>query len=224
MAAAGGGLEEKRPGLILPASAFMLENLLTFLSDIRGKTTVDWNMVAALAACASAFVAIGAILVSWRQARETARTEVLLNLDAAWRSAPMYPRCRREAAQILLDSLHRANIRHAAVVKSERTGVPITLELSDQVSALDSVLDFFETIAVFEQKKLVDFELVYQLFFWPVCCYWLLTETYVSDVQKRSGDEVWDGYAKLARRFKKRGRDPVSFADAEEFLKDEKSL
>jgi len=202
----------------------MLGNLLTFLCDIRGKTGVDWNMVAALAACARAFVAIGAILVSWRQARETARTEVLLNLDAAWRSAPMYPRCRREAAQTLGDALSRAKIQHAAVIKSERTGAPIVLKLPDQVSALDSVLDFFETIAVFEQRKLVDFELLYQLFFWPVCCYWLLTEAYVLDVQKRSGDEVWNGYANLARRFQKRSGDPVSFVDAEEFLKDEISL
>ena len=58
----------------------------------------------------------------------------------------------------------------------------------------------------------------------PVCCYWLLTEAYVLGVQKRSGDEVWSGYASLARRFHKRGGDTVSFADAEEFLKDEKSL
>jgi hypothetical protein len=217
-------LEEKPAGRILRAQSFMLGDVVTFFCDLQGKTPVDWNMVAALAACASAFVAIGAVIVSWRQARQTASTEVLLNLDAAWRSAPMYPRCRRDAAQILLESLYRAKIHSAAVIKSERTRVPIALELPDKVSALDSVLDFFETIAVFERKRLVDFELVYQLFFWPVCCYWLLTESYVRDVQKRSGDEVWDGFANLARRFQKRGGDPVSFADAEEFLKDEKSL
>ena len=85
-------------------------------------------MVAALAACASAFGAIVAIIVSWRQARETASTEVLLNLDAAWRSTPMYPRCRREAAQTLWDALSRAKIEHAAVIKSERTGAPIVLK------------------------------------------------------------------------------------------------
>jgi len=194
----------------------MVASIGTFLA------ATNWNIVAACAATIAALVAvITAWIIVW-QTRYTLRIQTLNQLLASWQSPPMFPRMRQRAAQELLISLMNANIHHAATAVATAHGTPIDPKLRD-TPHVDEVLDFFETVALFVKRDVLDFELAYHTFFWPMGCYWFLTQVYIRAAQESEGNELWKEYSALMPRFIEWKGERITIEHAQAFLDDEQS-
>lgn len=185
---------------------------------------MDWNVVASCAAVVAAFATVvTAGIIVW-QTRYTLRIQTLTQMLTQWQSPPMLPRMRHRAARLLWQLAQEQTVAFAsrpaaAVAIAKQT--TLELEIAGDTSSVDEVLDFFDTIAFFIDKGVLDFEMAYQTFYWPMACYWLLTEHYIREAQQDEGDELWSKYSALMARFIARVREPASVTQAKEFLLDE---
>lgn len=185
---------------------------------------MDWNVIASCAAVVAALAAVAtAGIIVW-QTRYTLRIQTLNQMLTQWQSPPMLPRMRNRAARLLWQLVYEQTVAFAsrpaaAIAISVQT--TLKLEIAGDTSSVDEVLDFFDTIAFFVYKGVLDFEMAYQTFYWPMACYWLLTEHYIREAQQDEGEELWSKYSTLMPRFIERGREPVTVAQAKEFLLDE---
>ena len=154
------------------------------------------GIVTAFAGIVAAITAlVGASAIVW-QTHLTTRLQTFLQLLSRWESADMQ-NIRANAAGSLL------------------AGEPI--------SYVDDVLDFFETVSLFWRKKILDEEIVYHTFFWPMACYWCKTESYVRDAQKDQGVETWKDFSKLMPALIRREGKCPNAKQVEQFLTDETS-
>lgn len=140
--------------------------------DQRG--SVNWNALTALAALITAAAAIGmAVMLSvtvrsdLQRTRFTTSLDTLWRLDADWNSSEMLD-ARSEAATALLAG-------HSA-------------------REVETVLDFFDEIALLLQRGAVDQELVWYEFYRPMANYWYATQKYVSK-QRDDGTQEWEQLA-----------------------------
>jgi hypothetical protein len=132
---------------------------------------VNWNMIIALAAVVAALAAIASAGAIVRQTKKTLLVQILFQLLSQWESRAMQ-NTRSCAAGYIIDG-HPENLY------------------------VDDVLDFFETVAVFSKRKLLDKELAWHTFYWPMVNYWCKTESYIREAQKEEGDETWKDYSEL---------------------------
>ncbi len=185
---------------------------------------MDWNVIASCAAVVAALAAVAtAGIIVW-QTRYTLKIQTLNQMLTQWQSPPMLPRMRNRAARLLWQAVQEQTLPYAArpaAAVAIVTQTKIDLLVAGDTSSVDEVLDFFDTIAFFVKKGVLDFEMAYQAFYWPMACYWLLAESYIHQAQEDEGDELWSEYSALMPRFIERGREPISVAQAKEFLLDE---
>ena len=139
------------------------------------------------------------------------RAATLLDLDTRWRS-PQMLRTRTLAAQ----RLH----------SQRRTGeTPRKLAESPESDIAD-VLDFLETVAYFQKRKVLDAPLVWNAFYWWMENYWIACMTYVEAVRLREGKSAWTNLEcqlKVLRRLNPPDEKP-SEANIPDFIASEASL
>src|SRR6266481_2474700 len=114
------------------------------------------------------------------QVRVTARSrsaETLMHLDDVWRSEELR-RIRAAAAATLLDK--------------RETGKTAQQLYESNQSDVDEVLDFLETVAFLCARKVLDRELVWNMFYWLMENYWNACADYVQHVRLNEGSRTWE--------------------------------
>jgi hypothetical protein len=102
-------------------------------------------------------------------------------------------------------------------------GLPFSMASRKEIemSHVDEILDFFESIAMLTNEKALKFEHVYKMFFWPMGCYWVFTEAYIRSIQSEEGNEVWQEYTELMPRLISHSGGAPTRGDATKFFADE---
>ena len=156
---------------------------------------------------------LAASFVYWQAAlsRRSMGAETLLHLDDVWRSGRML-RTRSAAAAVLVDKRSTGKTAQA-------------LYASDQ-SDVDEVLDFFETLAFFCRRNVLDHKLVWNMFYWPMENYWLACSDYVEHVRLNEGRHTWENFYLLRPKLQKlnRGDAAANGAKVPQFLRVEAAL
>jgi hypothetical protein len=132
----------------------------------------------------------------WQAAltRRSLGAETLLHLDDTWQSEAML-KIRTAAAGQLLEI-------HA--------GKPVREVYESEKSDRDSVLDYPETVAFFCRRKVLDRELVWNMFYWPMANYWIACRNYVQHVRGIEGSRTWENLSCLLPKLRDLNReDPV---------------
>ncbi len=133
------------------------------------------TIVLALLSLLVSLAVAGAVFWQARLMTLSMRAATLLDLDKRWRS-PQMLRTRTLAAE----RLHR----------QRRTGeTPQQLAQSPESDIAD-VLDFLETVAYFQKRKVLDAPLVWNAFY-RMENYWIACMTYVEAVRLRKGKSMW---------------------------------
>jgi len=178
--------------------------------DARG--SVNWTALIALAAVVAALAAVATALAVFRQAREDgSNSRFALGVESLWRLEQMWDApdrldTRQQAAASLLD------------------GHP-----TDDVGA---VLDFFDMLALLVQRQILDREMVWHEFYWPMACYWRASQDYITTVHARephswedAGRVVTELQAIEARKSAKALAEvPPTSSDVTDFLHAERGL
>ena len=166
--------------------------------------SLDANTVTAIAAIATAVIALFAAAIAIWQVRFTTRVQALLQCDSAWTSDTMRA-TRRKAAASLLKGQPTADI--------------------------DRILDFFETIAGLFVKRhgLFCFRVLpdhwaRHTFYWHAVCYWSKSRDYIDTVRQRPTEQAaWEDLCGLMPRWiAAEGGSPTP-KDIDDFLADERS-
>lgn len=168
------------------------------------------TIVIAATAVITAIAAIRTIAALRDQSRLTKATievDVLLRLEADWRS-PRMTKTRSAAARAL------------------SSGVAADL-------SVDGLLYFLELIALLMKRGVLEEETTWHTFYWPMANYWQAASAYVARVQVEEGSSTWTnltgGIARLRTiEGRKSGRsgDRIgpSQAQTQRFLADEAKL
>ncbi len=147
-------------------------------------------------------VALAAALFTFWQAtlsRRSLGAETLLRLDDVWRSAEMR-KVRAAAAATLLDK--------------RKTGKTAQKLYESDQTDVDEVLNYFETIAFFCTRKVLDRKLVWNMFYWSIEHYWLACAYYVEHVRLNEGHRVWENVSLQLPHLRKLNRDDPQPNDA----------
>src|SRR5262245_17817052 len=127
--------------------------------------SINWTALMALAATVAALAAVAIAVGIFRQMRQDGETsrfaigvESVWHLEQMWDSPDMLD-TRQGAATALLD------------------GKP-----NDDVAA---VLDFFDMVALLVKRNVLDREVVWHAFYWPMACYWTASQDYIASVHAR---------------------------------------
>jgi hypothetical protein len=169
----------------------------------------SWNIITALATVATAVAATAAVLVAIYQTRANLRVQreqlgiqSLQQLLAEWQSPQMIK--TRARADVIL--LNRSTLR----------------DDNTPTQDLDNVLDFFETVAVFHRRGILDAELTWHTFYWYMVNYWHPSEPYIRAVQLSEGPETWKDLSDLMPELIRReGGALLTEAATFHFLRDE---
>jgi hypothetical protein len=168
-----------------------------------------WNLWGSYATCVSAAVAaVAAGIAAWsfhiqvQQSKTTLGVDVLLKLDNDFGSPRMLAK-RARAATALKDQPGKGN------------------------SDINGVLDFFEGVALFERRGVIETEFVWHSFYEWFSTYYYLTQAYRAEERKRD-HTVWldlDGLYERVSLFQgaDQPRHPTP-AEVTEFLNDEIAL
>ncbi|MGO9455147.1 MAG: hypothetical protein ACLQDV_29490 [Candidatus Binataceae bacterium] len=155
------------------------------LRDLNGTLVATWCLV---------IVTMIAIVY---QVRETARSrsaETLMHLDDVWRSERVR-KIRAAAAATLIDM--------RTTGKTARQ-----LYESDQ-SDVDEVLDYLETVAFLCARKVLDRNLVWNMFYWPMEHYWIACAEYIKHVRLNEGSHTWENLSEQLPSLRKLNGDPL---------------
>jgi hypothetical protein len=174
------------------------------------RTLVDWNAIAALAGSVTALAAIVTALIVFRQVKQEARLtryavgiETLLRLEASW------------------EDLARIRAHAAAEIQAGKCGRYVV-----------QVIDFFDTLATLTKKQVLDKDLVWHTFYWPMANYWAVCQDFVRETQNGEGAATWADYCEVMNEIKateaERSRRSLaeigpSQGQVNEFMADEKS-
>jgi hypothetical protein len=162
------------------------------------------SLLVSLAAAAAVFWQARLMTLSMRAA-------TLLDLDARWRS-PQMLRTRTLAAERLY--------------RQRRTGeTPQQLAESPESDMAD-VLDFLDTVAYFQKRRVLDVPLVWNSFYWWMENYWIACMTYVQAVRLREGTSNWanlESQLKILRQLNP-PNEKLSEANIPDFVATEASL
>jgi hypothetical protein len=126
--------------------------------------SVNWTALAALAACLTAVVALATAVVIFRQVRlDTQRILFNTALDSIWRFDTQWNS----------DAMADARSAAAASLLDARPGRDV-----------ETVLDFFDQIALLANRTALDDEMVWYQFYWPMANYWGASQDYVHQVSR----------------------------------------
>jgi hypothetical protein len=141
---------------------------------------MDWNTVAALAGSVAALAAIATACVVFWQVKQEARLtrysvgiETLLRFDENW------------------DDLSKVRAQAAAEIQAGNFG-----------SYVVQVIDFFDTVGTLARKGVLDKELVWHTFYWPMANYWAVCQDFVRETQTSEGTATWEDYCELMGEMK----------------------
>jgi hypothetical protein len=123
--------------------------------------------------------------------RRSIGAETLLHLDDQW-DGDGWLRIRAAAAATLRE------------LRAKQTTVQHLYDSEE--SDIDEVLDFFETVVFFYQRKVLDGELVWNMFYWPMENYCIACADYVKFVRTKEGDSTWANLCSELRRLRKFSR------------------
>ena len=136
---------------------------------------MDWNAVAALAGSVTAVAAIVTALVVFRQVKQEARLtryavgiETLLRLDDNW------------------DDL--------AVIRAHAAA---EIQVGKPNRYVVQVMDFFDTVGKLTKNGVLDRELVWHTFYWPMSNYWAVCQDFVRETQSEEGTATWEDYCEI---------------------------
>jgi hypothetical protein len=127
----------------------------------RGHATgsINWTALTALAATVAALAALATAAAVYRQVRsEGQRAQMRAGLESLWHFA--------------------AEWDDAGMVDA-RSQAAAALLAGRPAREVDSVLDFFDEIALLVNRGVLDEELVWYEFYWPMANYWLASQEYV---------------------------------------------
>ena len=171
---------------------------------------MDWNAIAAFASSVTALAAIATALIVFRQVKQEAKLtryavgiETLLRFEARW------------------DDLAKVRAHAAAEIQAGKCGRYIV-----------EVIDFFDTIGTLTKKGVLDKELVWHTFYWPMANYWAVCQDFVRETQSEEGTATWADYAEVMSEMKATEADRSKRSLAEigpsksqvaEFMADEKA-
>jgi hypothetical protein len=168
-------------------------------------------IILALLSLLVSLAAAGAVFWQARLMTLSMRAATLLDLDTRWRS-PQMLRTRTLAAERLY--------------QQRRTGqTPQQLAESPESDMAD-VLDFLDTVAYFQKRKVLDIPLVWNSFYWWMENYWMACMTYVQAVRLREGASHWanlESQLKVLRQLNPTKEEP-SEANIPDFIATEASL
>lgn len=168
------------------------------------------GLVSAIAAVATVGLAVVAVYVEGRRIRLTRSAELLLQLEDRFDSTTLRD-ARAGAAKAMLDRIVGRDARA-------------------DVSAVDDVLDFFDTIGLLVRKRALDREMAWHSFEYWIRYYLYIYREHVTERQEREPAqwrEAIDMVAKLARigsDFGDESANTLSRHRCEEFLRDEAAL
>jgi hypothetical protein len=117
----------------------------------------------------------------------------------------------------LLTHLDNDPVHAAAAALMELRAKQTTVQhlYGSEESDIDEVLDFFETVVFFYQRKVLDGELVWNMFYWPMENYWTACAEYVKFVRTKEGDSTWANLSSELPRLRKFSREEPIPDDAE---------
>jgi hypothetical protein len=129
----------------------------------RPHGSVNWTALAALAASLTALVALATAAVIFRQVRNdsqrilfTTALDSIWRFDTQWNSDAMAD-ARSAAAAALLDGQPNRDV--------------------------ETVLDFFDQIALLVSRGALDEEMVWYQFYWPMATYWFASQGQVRELE-----------------------------------------
>ncbi|MEQ5838273.1 hypothetical protein N0A02_02315 [Paraburkholderia acidicola] len=168
-----------------------------------------WSLWGALATCASALIAAGAICVAvWsyrsqvQQSKITLAVQVLMKLEDDFDNPRM--RAKRARAAKALQSQPR-----------------------EGTADIDAILDFFEGVALYERSGAIETEFVWHGFYMWFSYYYHLTRSYRTEV-RQDDSETWADLENLYQRLSAfESEDQPQYptpAEMAEFLNDEIAL
>jgi hypothetical protein len=170
-------------------------------------TITAWGTILlAVVAVVAAIISVKAMRRQSEQTKTAIEVDVLLRLDEEWRRPRMIG-VRAAAAGALL--------------------------WGHTNSSLDEVLAFLESIALLLKREVLDDEITWLTFYWPMANYWLTAQKYIEQVRKDEGAATWSDLGDAVARLRKvealksglhgdqtrpRGEQPVHFLSDESKL------
>ena len=123
------------------------------------------------------------------------------------------------------DAAHTLLRRRGATREAHHGRTVQSLYESNQ-TAVDEVLYFFETVAFFCKRKVLDRDLVWSMFYWPLENYALACADYIDYVRLNAGPHTWANLSALRPRLQKLNRGDAAANDATvpRFLRAEAAL
>ena len=171
------------------------------------------NIAATIAVTGLVVSLLTAVFVYWQvtMSRRSLGAETLLQLGDTWRSERML-RTRSAAA--------------AALLERRTAGASVQAFYESNQTAVDEVLYFFETVAFFCKRKILDRELVWSMFYWALENYALASSDYIDYVRLNAGPHTWANLSALRPRLRKLNRGDAAANDATvpKFLRAEAAL
>lgn len=129
-----------------------------------------WEIVTALAAVVAICVSAITIVADGRRTRRSLQFDLLTRLVDRFES-PAFEVMRSQAARHLLDAAQDGD---------------------DGIRAVDGVLNFFETVAFYQQRGALDREAIWHTFGVWILPYCILADDYMGDLRKRDGTSYED--------------------------------
>ena len=152
-----------------------------YAERMRDRTAgrIDWTALAALAASVAAVAAVITMLSVLRLVRQEAeQARLRAGLDSLWHFSAQW-----EGAGML-------DMRSAAA-SALLAGRP--------TQDVDSILDFFDQMAALVDHGLLDQEMIWYEFYWPMANYWLASQNYVRQIRTDDPD-AWDRLTRIMPR------------------------
>ena len=175
--------------------------------------SIQLDPAAVIASIGLAVSLLTAAFVYWQVtlSRRSLGAETLLQLDQVWRSERML-RVRAAAA--------------TALISSRTSGTTAQMLYESDQTAVDEILYFFETVAFFCARKILDRELVWSIFYWPLENYTFACADYLEHVRINAGHHTWANLVALRPELRKLNRDGAvaSAATVSRFLRAEAAL
>jgi hypothetical protein len=175
--------------------------------DMDSSTITAWGTTfLAVIAVVAAIISVMAMRRQSKQTKIAIEVDVLLRLDEEWRCSRMI---------------------------GVRTAAASALMWGHTNSSVDEVLDFLESIALLLKRDVLDEEITWPTFYWPMANYWLMAQQYIEQVRKDEGVATWgdlgDAVARLRKvealksglhggQIRPRGEQPVHFLSDESKL------
>jgi hypothetical protein len=159
------------------------------------------NIAAMIAVTGLVVSLLTAVFVYWQVtlSRRSLGAETLLQLGESWRSERM---------------LQTRSFAAAALLERRNTGATVQAFYESNHTAVDEVLYFLETVAFFCKRRILDRELVWSMFYWPLENYALACVEYIDYVRLNAGPHTWENLSALRPRLRKLNRGDAAASDA----------